>query len=94
MEFTNEQKHRIDVLYGEDFKGELTADDVKLIAEWEKYKIENDLKYQANKKEQDEITARKIEIAEDLAAIARKNLSESANRSRKRWERLRYGQEK
>ena len=94
MDFTNEQKHRIDVLYGEDFKGELTTDDVKLIAEWERYKLENELEYQQKVKEQETLAAKQIEIAEDLAAIARKNLSESANRSRQRWERLRYGQEK
>ena len=94
MEFTNEEKDRINKLYGNDFKGELTPDDVKLIANWEHYKIENDMEYQLKIKEQDEIAARKIEIAENLAAIARKNLNEFAQRSRERWEQVRYGQEK
>lgn len=94
MDFTNNEKRRINELYGTDFKGEMTPDDVKLIAAWEKYKLEQDAEYQLKRKEQEEITARKIELAEELADIARENLRNSAERSRKRWEKVRYGQEK
>lgn len=59
-EFTNEEKHRIDVLYGTDFK-DITADDAKLIARYESYKAKNDAKVQA------EIDAIKAESETKLA---------------------------
>lgn len=86
-EFTNEEKHRIDVLYGTDFK-DITADDVKLIARYEAYKAKNDAKLQA------EIEAIKTESETKLAYAlkqqtqAMSNLDELHARALLRLDRL------
>lgn len=82
-EFTKEEKHRIDVIYGEDFK-DLTADDVKLIQKWEAYKaqqnaivkaqteaIEKEMKTRIAECKKTEKLAREILENQTLAAFNR-----------------------
>ena len=46
MDFTNEEKERINQLYGNDFK-DITPEDAQLIARWESYKAAQNLEYKA-----------------------------------------------
>ena len=93
-EFTNEEKHRIDVLYGEDFKGEISIDDVKLIQRYEAYKAKHDAKVQAEIEAMQAESQAKIEEARKTEQLARDILTAKAQASRNRWEVLRNGQEK
>ena len=89
-DFTNEEKHRIDVLYGTDFK-DITADDAKLIARYEAYKAKNDAKVQA------EIDAIKAESETKLAYALEQqtqtmnNLQELHERAITRLEKIENG---
>lgn len=94
MDFTNEEKDRINVLYGTDFKGEINSKDIDLISRWERYKVENGLEYQAKRKEQDEILAKKIEIANEKAALTREILTAKRDAAKAKLERVKNGQEK
>ena len=93
-EFTNDEKHRIDVLYGEDFKGEISPDDVKLIQRFEAYKAKHDVKVQAEIEAMKAESQAKIEETRKTEQLARDILSAKAQASRNRWEVLRNGQEK
>ena len=89
-EFTNEEKHRIDVLYGTDFK-DITADDAKLIARYEAYKAKNDAKVQA---EIDAIKAEsetKLAYALEQQTQAMNNLNELHARAIARLDRFEHG---
>ena len=89
-EFTNEEKHRIDLLYGEDFKSEdFTPDDVKLIQRWEKWKAEQDAELQARIEAMKAESASNIERADAAAKAMQKNLKEFASKARKRYKELR-----
>ena len=46
MDFTNEEKERINQLYGNDFK-DITPDDAMLIARWERMKALQESEHQA-----------------------------------------------
>ena len=87
MDFTQEEKERINQLYGNDF-ADITPDDATLIARWEAYKAVNDDKHAAEieaiKAESD---ARLVEIQEQYA-IARANLKELHDLAVARFERL------
>lgn len=91
MNFTNEEKDRINVLYGTDFKGEITTKDIDLISRWERYKVENDLEYQAKRKEQDEILAKKIELVEEKATLTREILVAKRDAAKAKLERVKNG---
>lgn len=89
-EFTNEEKHRIDVLYGTDFK-DITADDAKLIARYEAYKAKNDAIVQA---EIDAIKAEsetKLAYAQEQQTQAMNNLQELHERAIARLEKIENG---
>lgn len=89
-EFTNEEKHRIDVLYGEDFKSEdFTPDDVKLIQRWESVKAKHDEKVQAQIEIMKQESEQKLSESNELFELAKKNVKELAKRSRKRYKELR-----
>lgn len=84
-DFTNEEKSRIDILYGTDFK-DVTSDDVKLIIEWEKAKAtENAIDSEANRKMTEEFNAR-IEASKAEADLAREKLKQLVSDAKKRYE--------
>ena len=89
-EFTNAEKHRIDLLYGEDFDAkDMTPDDVKLIQRWEKFKAEQDAELQARLEAVKAESEANIERADAAAKTMQKNLKEFANKARKRYKELR-----
>ena len=92
-DFTNEEKHRIDVIYGNDFK-DLTIDDVKLIQKYEAYKARNDEIVQAKIKAIEAESAAQIKETKKTEKLARDILTAKAEAARERWEVLRNGQEK
>ena len=89
-EFTNEEKHRIDVIYGEDFK-ELTADDVKLIQKWEAYKAQQDAIVQAQKDAIEKEMKTRITECKKTEKLARDILNEQATAAFGRLERVLNG---
>ena len=90
MDFTNDEKHRIDVLYGTDFK-DVTPDDISLIRRYEQYKAVEDAKMQAELQALKKKTEKDVAENTKTAELARSILSEKADRARARWEVLRYG---
>ena len=89
-EFTNEEKHRIDLLYGQDFDAkDMTPDDVKLIQRWEKWKAEQNAELQARIEAVKNESASNIERADAAAKTMQKNLKEFASKARKRYKELR-----
>lgn len=70
--FTNEEKRRIDVLYGEDFKN-ITPEDALLIGRWEAYKATTQAKFQA------EMDAIQIEAQEKAIAARKEHEQAMAN---------------
>lgn len=86
-EFTKEELHRIDVLYGTDFK-DIKPEDATLIARWEKY----------NALQQEEAKARIAAIekegetrakeARKTAKLAQQQLIEQAIAAMQRFERF------
>lgn len=93
-EFTNEEKHKIDVLYGNDFKGEMTIDDVKLIQRYEAYKAQQNEIVQAKIKAIETEMKTQVNETKKTEKLAREILTAKAEASRARWEVLRNGKEK
>ena len=89
-EFTNEEKHRIDVIYGEDFK-ELTADDVKLIQRWEAYKAQENAVVQAQKDAIEKEVKARIAECKKTEKLARENLENQTAAAFDRLERVLNG---
>lgn len=90
-DFTNEQKQRIDYLYGNDFK-DITPEDALLIAQWEQAKAINDAEFQAKMRAIEVETQARIEGANERAAQAMGNLQELHARALERLERIENGQ--
>ena len=74
-DFTNEQKQRIDYLYGNDFEG-ITPDDAKLIAQWEQAKAVNNAEFQAKMSAIEAETQAKMENSREMHEQAMSNLRE------------------
>lgn len=89
-EFTNEEKHRIDVLYGTDFK-DITADDAKLIARYEAYKAKNDAIVQAEIEAIKAESETKLAYAQEQQTQAMNNLNELHERAIARLEKIENG---
>ena len=92
-EFTKTEMHRIDELYGTDFKGEISTDDVKLIQRYEQMKAKQDLKFKAEVEAMQAESQARIDEVRQTEQLARDILTAKAKASRERWERLRNGQE-
>ena len=90
MDFTNEEKHRIDVLYGNDFDG-ITPEDMPLIQRWEQFKAVEDAKVQAELQAIKDKAESEIEENKATAELSRSILKEKSERSKARWEVLRNG---
>lgn len=89
--FTNEQKQRIDYLYGNDFK-DITPDDALLIAQWEQAKALNDAEFKKQCELAQAETQARIEAANERAAQAMSNLQELHAKALERLERIENGQ--
>ena len=91
MEFTNEEKHRIDQLYGNDF-ADIKPEDAMLIGRWEAWKATNEEKHL------EEIAAIRKQSEENLRqsrekfAASMNNLQELHDKAVARYERLENGE--
>lgn len=89
-EFTNEEKHRIDLLYGNDMKlDDFNLDDVKLIQRWESKRAKHDEKVQAEIELMQQESEQRLAESTELFELAKKNVKELVKRSRKRYKELR-----
>lgn len=84
-EFTNEELHRIDVLYGTDFE-DIKPEDVQLIARWEQKRAIESAEAQARFDAIAAESAAKVEQSKKTAEYARKTLSELKNKALARLE--------
>ena len=73
-EFTKVEIERINYLYGNDFKGELTAIDVKLIARFEYARAKEDIESDINRKEHKEDIENNLEAMRSIKEQAIANL--------------------
>ena len=89
-DFTNEQKQRIDYLYGNDFK-DITPDDAMLIAQWEQAKALNDAEFQAKISAIEAETQAKVENSREMHEQAMSNLKEMHQAAMKRLESVENG---
>lgn len=86
-EFTNDELHRIDVLYGTDFE-EVTPEDAQLIARWERARALQDAELQARL---DALTAEaeeKKRIGAEIAQSAHEALAQLRDAALARLERI------
>lgn len=89
-EFTNDELHRIDLLYGKDMKlDDFCLDDLKLIQRWEASRAKHDEKVQAQIEIMQQESEQRLAESNELFKLARKNVKELASRSRKRYKELR-----
>ena len=78
MDFTNEEKERINQLYGNDFEG-ITPEDAALIGRWEAWKATNESEHQAKLEAIKAETEAKLENARRESEQAMSNLEELKN---------------
>jgi hypothetical protein len=90
MDFTNEEKARINALYGNDFK-EITPEDAALIARWEQHKAEQNAVLQAKTNAIKLEALNNIENANEIATIAKNNLKALKDVALARLERIDNG---
>lgn len=74
-DFTNDEKERINQLYGSDFEG-ITPDDAQLIARWEQAKTLVNAEYQAKQEALQEETQLRQAQSVELFEHAKANLQE------------------
>lgn len=89
-EFTNEEKERINILYGNDFT-DIKPEDAQLIARWEQAKALRDAEFQQQSELAKAETDAKIAAANEHAAQAMSNLQELHARALERLERIENG---
>ena len=90
MDFTNEEKERINQLYGTDFK-DITPEDAALIGRFEAWKATQESEHQAKMKAiEDEMQAH-VEAAQAQHEQAMNNLAELHAMAIARLERLQDG---
>lgn len=75
MEFTNEEKERINQLYGNDF-ADITPDDALLIGRWEAWKATEDEKHKAEMESMRELSETRINASREEHELAMNNLEE------------------
>lgn len=92
--FTSSESDRLAILYGEGFHGELTQEDIALIARFEKMKAESEAEYQDRKAALQSETQAKIVAAQSQADNAINGLNTLVNAALARLERIENGQEK
>ena len=87
MDFTNEEKERINQLYGNDFAG-ITPEDALLIGRWEAWKATEDAKFKAEMEEIKRQTDAKIANLQMQSDEAMNNLKELHAKALERFERI------
>ena len=90
MEFTNEEKDRINLLYGTDFK-DITPEDAILIGRFEAWKATQESEHRAKMNALEEETQAHIEAAQAQHEQAMNNLAELHAMAIARLERLQDG---
>lgn len=85
MQFTNEEKKRIDLLYGNDLK-DVTPDDVQLIAKWERHKLELETEQNARILAISKENEARLSAIEKQAKLAMATLQEMRDAAIKRYE--------
>lgn len=73
MDFTHEEKERINNLYGNDFKG-ITPEDAELIGRWEAWKALQESEHKAKIEAMRAETQAKLEAVQAESAKAMENL--------------------
>ena len=86
--FTAEETDRINVLYGTNFKGEVTADDIALIARFEYMKAYNDIETQMKENETSTKLKRDADNAQSMFSQAMENMRELHELAIARMERM------
>ena len=86
-ELTKDEMHRIDVLYGTDFK-DIKPEDASLIARWEKYKALQDEEAKARFAAIEKESEARVKEARKTAKLAQQQLIEQATAAMQRFERF------
>lgn len=89
-QFTNEEKHRIDELYGNDFKG-ITPEDALLIGRWEANKAIMEDEHQKKMDLMRQESQAAIEQAREQAAYAMETLERCRDEALARLEAVSNG---
>ena len=90
-EFTKAERARLDYLYGNDFNGEVSPDDIKLISKFERLIANQEMQSEQNKKESlDDIRNMNSE-AQEAYTQAMCNLNELHARAIARLDRFEHG---
>ena len=84
MDFTNEEKERINQLYGNDFK-DIKPEDAMLIGRWEAWKALNDKGYQDEMKSVKDVSDEKLRSAKEQSAYAMETLRMLRDKAFKRY---------
>lgn len=89
MDFTNEEKERINQLYGNDFK-DIKPEDAQLIARWESWKATQEDEHRAKIEALEAESAARLEAAAEQAEYAMQTLKELRDAAVARYERASY----
>lgn len=89
-QFTNEEKHRIDELYGNDFQG-ITPEDAMLIGRWERARALMEDEHNAKMEAMRQESQAAIEQAREQAAYAMKTLEKCRDEALARLEVMSNG---
>lgn len=92
MEFTNEEKQRIDQIYGNDFKN-ATVEDIPLIQKWEEHKATLQAEQDAKLKAIEEEIAAKLKAITEQAEYSMNTLEILRDKAVERYERVSHGKE-
>ena len=87
-EFLKSEIERINYLYGNDFKGDITPDDVKLIARFEYQKAKNEIEYKIENDKILEKAENNVKGAQSVFEKAISNMEELHARALGRMDRL------
>lgn len=87
-EFTKTELMRIDYLYGNDFKGDITTDDVKLISRFEYARAREDIESEMDREKQKEEISENLKSSENITNTAIENLNSILSYAMERLERL------
>ena len=90
-EFTKAERARIDYLYGNDFAGDITSDDVKLISRFESALANQKTRFEQSKKESFEEIRNLQAEAQSAFVEAMNNLNELHARAIDRLDRMEDG---
>ena len=89
-EFTNEEKERINKLYGNDFK-DIKPEDAELIGRWERMKAQEEEEHRAKLEALEAETKEKLENVKRQAAYAMESLKIKRDNAKARLERIENG---